>query len=511
MEQPHHPMATLHKYLSRNLQMLCMVSILQKDSDKLPKVLEGYRSSLSSIDPGAVEEVRMHGCLHDEDVMSKTLERIVSDKSKSSKDMKNMQNLVFANLSGLEDSCADTAQCAFSNPVVTEEDEGHAEVKSEDVTRRVFTHGVSQDTVNGKPASLQNPVGNFHEHSTDVTATKLKALSSSVFVVWKAANSQTSLTSVGCEKDTASESPVVLQGAQIQSPDDTLFHLRCSLLENLPHIAALAESNNKSCRTFLVTGSVFNKCAISSLSLPVSHEMLFISFTSDLRVDDLINHYRATLKDFVKEDIVTVQQEECQVGVCNKGFLSDFLILQTSETSTVLGHVFKYQHFQNPGSLKGKEQELKLLQTSLQGVGMLLYLEQIVLAATKMPDVRLLWSEDHRFLNQFHEPSDIVTMNNFKPFSLYPVRFVHDVSFWENPERIFDETDLFDIIRDAAGDIVTSVALLDKFNNLETGKTSRCYRLVFQAHDQALSYITSWKLQCRIRLEIAQKLGVELR
>lgn len=97
--------------------MLCIVSILQKDSDKLPKVLEGYRSSLSSIDPGAVEEVRMHGCLHDEDVMSKTLERIVSDKSKSSKDMKNMQNLVFANLSGLEDSCADTAQCAFSNPV----------------------------------------------------------------------------------------------------------------------------------------------------------------------------------------------------------------------------------------------------------------------------------------------------------------------------------------------------------------------------------------------------------
>ena len=67
-----------------------------------------------------------------------------------------------------------------------------------------------------------------------------------------------------------------------------------------------------------------------------------------------------------------------------------------------------------------------------------------------IPDIRLFWSEDPRFLSQF-EGNQIV---QFKPFSKYPPTY-KDVAFWL-PEN-FSPNNLFDVVRGVAGDIVEKV------------------------------------------------------
>ena len=71
-----------------------------------------------------------------------------------------------------------------------------------------------------------------------------------------------------------------------------------------------------------------------------------------------------------------------------------------------------------------------------------------------IPDIRLFWSTDPRFLSQFSE--DKITA--FKPYSKYPSCF-KDVSFWL-PERGLHENDFCDLVRDAAGDLVEDVEMV---------------------------------------------------
>lgn len=68
-----------------------------------------------------------------------------------------------------------------------------------------------------------------------------------------------------------------------------------------------------------------------------------------------------------------------------------------------------------------------------------------------IPDIRLFWSTDARFLSQFSSGA----INTFKPYSKYPACF-KDVSFWL-PENGLHENDFCDLVRDMAGDLVEDV------------------------------------------------------
>jgi len=68
-----------------------------------------------------------------------------------------------------------------------------------------------------------------------------------------------------------------------------------------------------------------------------------------------------------------------------------------------------------------------------------------------IPDIRLFWSQDERFLSQFAS-GDIV---KFKPFSKYPP-CLKDISFWL-PEGEWNENNFCEIVRGVAGDIVETV------------------------------------------------------
>ena len=75
----------------------------------------------------------------------------------------------------------------------------------------------------------------------------------------------------------------------------------------------------------------------------------------------------------------------------------------------------------------------------------------------QIPDIRLFWSSDERFLSQFESGR----ISTFKPYSKYPP-LVHDVSLWlpPTPEGTFIENDFCDVVRDVAGDLVEDVKLV---------------------------------------------------
>ena len=122
-------------------------------------------------------------------------------------------------------------------------------------------------------------------------------------------------------------------------------------------------------------------------------------------------------------------------------------------------------------------------------------LERIAMILYSIPDIRLFWSEDPRFLSQFTHGK----INEFKPYSKYPACY-RDVSFWK-PASDMHDNDLYDVVRDVAGDLVedvaivrdcisdatlspTHVAKIDRFTHPKTQRRSLTVRVVYRSFDR---------------------------
>ncbi len=107
------------------------------------------------------------------------------------------------------------------------------------------------------------------------------------------------------------------------------------------------------------------------------------------------------------------------------------------------------------------------------GVG----LERLAMLVFGIPDIRLFWSEDERFVNQFKDLD-----SRFKPFSVQPNCY-KDMAFWIPAG--YSENDFYQIVRDLHGDLVESVKLIDKFS--KNGSESHCYRINYRSMDRTLT------------------------
>ncbi|KAK5120242.1 hypothetical protein LTR85_006448 [Meristemomyces frigidus] len=167
-------------------------------------------------------------------------------------------------------------------------------------------------------------------------------------------------------------------------------------------------------------------------------------------------------------------------------------------------------------------------------------LERIAMLLFGIPDIRLFWSKDARFLGQFDEARAI---RRFQPFSKHPAA-PRDVSFWlpkadgpvvvadtpasatsapspaggqqtEPPTHgaapVFHENDLMEIARNTAGDAVEDVKLIDDFVHPKTGRRSLCYRITYRSLEKTLTTEEANALHERITQELVGNFGVELR
>ena len=105
-------------------------------------------------------------------------------------------------------------------------------------------------------------------------------------------------------------------------------------------------------------------------------------------------------------------------------------------------------------------------------------LERIAMVLFNIPDIRLFWSQDKRFLDQFKTGQVL----KFKPFSKYPVCY-KDTSFWIDGQ--FHDNDFNELVRECCGDMVEKVKLIDTFK--KKGRESKCFRIEYRAMDRTLT------------------------
>ncbi|KAH6621405.1 hypothetical protein B0J18DRAFT_457921 [Chaetomium sp. MPI-SDFR-AT-0129] len=154
-------------------------------------------------------------------------------------------------------------------------------------------------------------------------------------------------------------------------------------------------------------------------------------------------------------------------------------------------------------------------------------LERIAMLLFQIPDIRLFWSQDERFLSQFRgvEAAMDKKLRLFVPFSKHP-GCSKDVSFWVKKEesaadgdgRVANKgkvdwhpNDLMAAVRDVAKDCVEDVTLVDDFTHPKTGRRSMCYRINYRSLERTLTNAETNRLHQSVIRELVKRLGIEPR
>lgn len=331
--------------------------------------------------------------------------------------------------------------------------------------------------------------------------------------------------------------------AQLQQNASQVYHHRVSLLENVPHLCGelispslnffsppesiSSEGGNSATNftqpqivSYISSGQSIMPGPISQSFIPVKHELVILhhvphqlsQYVDMSMTAQSEEHGVKTLEDISASIILMLQKSNLMchshnillcpstslkvmlqgIGEC---VVKNDIILQTKasnslnvEQSVVIGQIY-YAH------KDGSSFHISMIN-----------LTELSCVIWNIDDKRLLWCTKEKFLSQFTCPSPTI----FKPLCMYPMKFTHDLSFWVEGEG-FNASSFYDVVRNIADDLVYQVSLKDSYEDPVTNRNSRCYRLHFQSKSQALPYLTTWKLQSRIRIEVAKSLGVTLR
>lgn len=146
-------------------------------------------------------------------------------------------------------------------------------------------------------------------------------------------------------------------------------------------------------------------------------------------------------------------------------------------------------------------------------------LERVAMLLYSIPDIRLFWSRDQRFLSQFTSMDQIKT---YVTFSKHPACY-KDISFWLRSSsssaggglransQDFHENDFMEVVRNVGGDRVEDVKLTDEFTHPVTGRKSLCYRINYRSLERTLRNEEANQLHKKVENQLVDKLGVELR
>lgn len=227
-------------------------------------------------------------------------------------------------------------------------------------------------------------------------------------------------------------------------------------------------------RSFLMAGSVFRRDEIDATHYPVFHQLEGVHIFKD---PEIISD--AEVPAIIEESLPDKQPEHSPEQV---RFALGHL---QSRLNGLLRHLFgpsvpiRWQSCYFPFTQPSLEVEVEyrgrwvevlgsgLLQKSfLKGSGLApneqlawafgLGLERLAMVLYDIPDVRLFWSKDPRFLSQF-DPSIGDEGLTFKPFSKYP-HIARDISFWVSAD--FSQNSFYDLVRSIAGDLVETVSMV---------------------------------------------------
>lgn len=136
-----------------------------------------------------------------------------------------------------------------------------------------------------------------------------------------------------------------------------------------------------------------------------------------------------------------------------------------------------------------------------------LNLDLLAVLLFSLPDWRLLWSHDPRFLKQF--TLHPLPGKAFRPLSLFPEHFSFDISFWTG--LTWEERKFHAVVREASCGTVEQVKLVDRFSHPDLSQTSYCYRLTYRSHTHALSHTQALQFHKQLESLLSSRLQVTIR
>lgn len=108
-------------------------------------------------------------------------------------------------------------------------------------------------------------------------------------------------------------------------------------------------------------------------------------------------------------------------------------------------------------------------------------IERWAMISMKLPDIRLLWSNDERVKKQLILGQEFQEVSKFPPV-------IRDISFIVSTD--FIPNDYFDLVREIGGDLIEEVALIDKYENAAKfgeGNISYAYRITYRSLERTLT------------------------
>ena len=172
-------------------------------------------------------------------------------------------------------------------------------------------------------------------------------------------------------------------------------------------------------KMFLVSGDVYRKDEINSHHYNIFHQMEGVCLVDD--GIDAMDTLKTTLEGLIKYLFPN----------CNYRFMADsFTFTDPSLQAEV---EFNGKWLEILGGGKIHHEILKAHNIQKQGWAFGLGLERLAMVLFEIPDIRLLWSTDPKFTDQFKSQ----TISTFKPFSKLN-SITRDIAFWLNNTEIIE-------------------------------------------------------------------------
>jgi phenylalanyl-tRNA synthetase alpha chain len=223
---------------------------------------------------------------------------------------------------------------------------------------------------------------------------------------------------------------------------------------------------NKGEKSFLVSGPVFRRDEIDSSHYPVFHQMEGLNIIPSGNKEDALEDLKKNISGLIEFLFPEAKYEMVPSYFPFTEPSLEVEIEWNNKKLEVLGC--------------GVIQPKILSNCNVEGSGWAfgLGLERLAMILFDIPDIRLFWTEDSRFLTQFSKGK----ISKFEPYSKYPICY-KDISFWI-PEN-YSSNDFYEYVREIFGDLTESVKLIDNFT--KNGKISHCYRIACRSLDRSLS------------------------
>lgn len=281
---------------------------------------------------------------------------------------------------------------------------------------------------------------------------------------------------------------------------------------------------------FIVFGDVYRRDEIDSTHFPVFHQSDAVKLYDKIQLETLIGNKVEILENQGKEESVEKQAEhtlEATKVVENqlKSTLVELIkaLFGPDVSCRWINVYFPFTHPSWELEIEWNGKWIEVLGCGIMrhailrnagvenkigwafGIG----LERIAMLLYEIPDIRLFWTNDSGFLNQFKDKSS-QDVFKYKPISVYP-QCPNDISFWLPDNDTFVPNDFFEMIREIGGDLVEQVNLIDDFTHPKTSKRSLCYRIVYRHLKRTLTQIEVNEVHKLIGEQATKQFGITIR